>query len=91
MQSPEKEQKTDKKDNADWRAIPELKEMRKKSFRKYLKKLNTDEEREQAKAERAQLIAKKSQLIKDFIANQKKEKKVGNASNVIKQISTGTS
>lgn len=81
----------DSKDAA-WRGIPELKEMRKKSFRKHLKKLATDEERQQAKAERAEQTAKKQQLIADFVANQKKAKKVGsgNGDNVIKKLSEGT-
>ena len=79
----------DSKDAA-WRGIPELKEMRKKSFRKHLKKLATDEERQQAKAERAEQTAKKQQLIADFVANQKKAKKVGNGDNVIQKLSEGT-
>lgn len=64
--------------------------MRKKSFRKHLKKLVTDEERQQAKAERAEQTAKKQQLIADFVANQKKTKKAGNAENAIKKIQEGT-
>ena len=64
--------------------------MRKKSFRKHLKRLATDEERQQAKAERAEQTAKKQQLIADFVANQKKAKKVDNGENVIKKLSEGT-
>ena len=64
--------------------------MRKKSFRKHLKRLATDEERQQAKAERVEQTAKKQQLIADFVANQKKAKKVGNGENVIKKLSEGT-
>lgn len=63
--------------------------MRKKSFRKHLKKLATDEERQQAKAERAEQTAKKQQLIANFLANQKKTKKAGNGDNVIKKTSEG--
>ena len=74
--------------DAAWRKIPELKEMRKKSFRKHLRKLATPEEREQAKTERAKQTAHKQQLIADFVAKQKQQKrKFGNAENVIKQIS----
>ena len=73
-----------------WRSIPELKDMRKKSFRKYLRSLKTEEEREQAKADRSLQTAKKHQLIQDFIANQKKEKRQSNVSKVIKQIQEGT-
>lgn len=75
--------------DAAWRDIPELKVMRKKSFRKHLKRLATDEERQQAKAERAEQTAKKQQLIADFVAKQKKAKKAGNAENVIKKLSEG--
>ena len=75
---------------AGWRDIPEVKEMRKKSFRKHLRKLATDEERQQAKVERAKQTAKKQQLIADFVASQKKTKKVGNAANVIQKIPEGT-
>lgn len=76
--------------DAAWRDIPELKKMRKKSFRKHLKKLATDEERQQAKAERAEQTAKKQQLIADFVANQKKTKKAGNEENAIKKTQEGT-
>ena len=76
--------------DAAWREIPELKEMRKKSFRKHLRKLATPEEREKAKAERAKQTAHKQQLIADFVAKQKQQKrKFGNAENVIKLISEG--
>ena len=76
--------------DAAWRDIPELKKMRKKSFRKHLKKLATDEERQQAKAERAEQTAKKQQLIADFVAHQKKTKKAGNKEKAIKKIQEGT-
>jgi len=73
-----------------WRDIPELKQMRKKSFRKYLRNLKTEEEKEAAKAERAKQTAKKHQLISDFVASRKKKKKVGNAGNAIKKFTEGT-
>lgn len=73
-----------------WRDHPELKKMRKKSFRKHLRKLNTQEEKEAAKAERAKQTAQKSQLISDLIASHKKQKRAGNTENVIKQIAEGT-
>ena len=73
-----------------WRDIPELKQMRKKSFRKYLKNLKTEEEKEAAKAERAKQTAKKHQLISDFVASRKKKKKAGNARNAIKKCTEGT-
>ncbi|DBA76510.1 TPA: hypothetical protein ACH3X2_008568 [Trebouxia sp. C0005] len=69
-----------------WMDIPELKQMRKKSFRKYLRSLKTEEEKEAAKAERAKQTAKKHQLISDFVASRKKKKKAGNAGNAIKKI-----
>ncbi len=72
-----------------WRDIPELKQMRKKSFRKYLRNLKTEEEKEAAKAERAKQTAKKHQLISDFVASRKK-KKAGNAGNAIKKLTEGT-
>ena len=63
--------------------------MRKKSFRKHLRRLKTDAEREAARVERAKQTARKQQLIADFIAGQKKKKKIGNAGNVIKMIPEG--
>ena len=72
-----------------WRDHPELKQMRKKSFRKHLRKLKTQEEKEAAKADRAKQTAQKSQLIKDLIASHKKRKRASNTENVIKQIAEG--
>lgn len=63
--------------------------MRKKSFRKHLRKLATDEERQRAKAERAKQTAKKQQLIAEFVANQKKARKAGNTKHVIQKFSEG--
>ncbi len=73
-----------------WRDIPELKQMRKKSFRKYLRNLKTEEEKEAARTERAKQTAKKHQLISDFVASRKKKKKAGNAGNAIKKLTEGT-
>ena len=73
-----------------WRDHPELKKMRKKSFRKHLRKLNTQEEKEAAKAERAKQTAQKSQLIADLIASHKKKKRASNTENVVKQMAEGT-
>ncbi|KAL3152371.1 hypothetical protein ABBQ32_001429 [Trebouxia sp. C0010 RCD-2024] len=70
-----------------WRNIPEVKQMRKKSFRKHLRKLTTDEERQEAKEERARQTARKQQLIADYVASRKKAKKFGNTENLIKLIS----
>ena len=72
-----------------WRDIPEVKEMRKKTFRKYLRNLKTEEEKEAAKAKRAEQTAHKHQLISDFLSSQKKKRKAGNAPNVIKQVAEG--
>lgn len=63
--------------------------MRKKSFRKHLRKLTTDEERQEAKEERARQTARKQQLIADYVASRKKAKKFGNTENLIKLISEG--
>ncbi|DBA81625.1 TPA: hypothetical protein ACH3X1_007381 [Trebouxia sp. C0004] len=68
-----------------WRDIPELQQMRKKSFRKYMKKLKTEDEKEAAKADRAKQTAKKHQLISDFVASRKMKKKPRNARNAIKK------
>lgn len=63
--------------------------MRKKSFRKHLRKLTTDQERQEAKAERARQTARKQQLIADYVAIRKKAKKVGSTENLINTISEG--
>ena len=63
--------------------------MRKKSFRKHLRKLTTDAERQEAKAERVKQTARKQQLIADYMASQKKARKVGNSEILVKKMAEG--
>ena len=67
-----------------------LRTMRKKEFRKHLRKLKTQAEKEEAKAQRAKQAAQKAEILREAVKQQKDTKKAARKAAVEKLYAEGT-
>lgn len=66
-----------------------LRTMRKKEFRKHLRKLKTQAEKEEAKAQRAEQAAQKAEILREAVKQQKDTKKAARKAAVEKLYAEG--